>query len=80
MDRVEPTPAKSTEWNAEPWDDDALSMLQDHVEREPFLVRISAAKRLRDQVERDARLAREGRVSAARVAQSLGAQTTGRAA
>ena len=39
-------------------------MLDDYVESEPFLVRISAAKRLRDRVERDARLAREGRVTA----------------
>ena len=47
---------------------------------EPFLVRISAAKRLRDRVERDARGAREGRVTAARVAQSLAALTAGQAA
>jgi chlorophyllide a reductase subunit Z len=79
MDRVEATPTKSAEWNAEPWDDDALAALESHVEREPFLVRISAAKRLRDRVERDARQAREGRVSAARVAQSLAA-LAGRAA
>jgi 3,8-divinyl chlorophyllide a/chlorophyllide a reductase subunit Z len=48
-----------------------VQLLDEYVEREPFLVRISAAKRLRDRVERDARLAREGRVTASRVAQSL---------
>ena len=54
-------------------------LLDEHVESEPFLVRISAAKKLREQVERDARSAREGRVTAERVAQSL-SKTTGRAA
>jgi chlorophyllide a reductase subunit Z len=77
MDRVEPTPAAAAEWNADPWDDDALAALNAQVEKEPFLVRISAAKRLRDQVERDARLAREGRITALRVAATLQA---GRAA
>jgi chlorophyllide a reductase subunit Z len=80
MDRVEATPVKAGEWSAGPWDDDALELLEDYVETEPFLVRISAAKRLRDRVERDARLAREGRVSAARVAASLAAMSTGKAA
>jgi chlorophyllide a reductase subunit Z len=68
MDRVDATPARAT---ASPWDDDALALLDAHVEAEPFLVRISAAKRLRERIERDARAAREGRVSAARVAASL---------
>ncbi len=77
MDRVEATPAKHGDFNATPWDDDALEILQAHVEREPFLVRISAAKRLRERVERDARQDREQRVSAARVAQSLASVTAG---
>ena len=79
MDRVDPTPAKAAEWNADPWDDAALALLDEYVEAEPFLVRISAAKRLRDRVERDAREAREGRVSADRVRQSV-AQMQGQAA
>ena len=73
MDRVDPTPAKPGEWSADPWDEGALRLLDEYVESEPFLVRISAAKRLRDRVERDARHAREGRVTAARVAASLAA-------
>jgi len=71
MDKVEATPLRAAEWNADPWDDTALAALDAYVESEPFLVRISAAKRARDRVERDAKQAREGRVTAVRVAQSL---------
>jgi chlorophyllide a reductase subunit Z len=71
MDRVEATPARPGVWGAIPWDDDALQMLDEHLATEPFLVRISAAKRLRDRVEGEARAGREGRVTAERVAHSL---------
>jgi 3,8-divinyl chlorophyllide a/chlorophyllide a reductase subunit Z len=67
MDKVEPTPARP----AERWDADAAALLDRVVESEPFLLRISAAKRLRERVERDARDAGEARVSAARVMESL---------
>jgi chlorophyllide a reductase subunit Z len=71
LDRVEPTPARPTAWDAPSWNDDAQALLDAHVEREPFLVRISAAKKLRDRIERDARQAGEDRVAAARVAHTL---------
>ena len=71
MDRVDPTPASQGAWNAEPWDADASALFDEHVESEPFIVRISAAKRLRDQIERDARDAREGRITADRVRSTL---------
>ena len=71
LDRVEATPARPGVWGAVPWDDDALRLLEEHVDAEPFLVRISAAKRLRDRVETEARLGREGRVTAERVRHSL---------
>ena len=80
MDRAEATPTAQQDWNTGPWDAEAVAMLDERVEAEPFLVRISAAKRLRDQVERDARLAREGRVTAERVARSLAEMASGRAA
>jgi chlorophyllide a reductase subunit Z len=67
MDKVEPTPARP----AERWDPDAVALLDRMVESEPFLLRISAAKRLRERIERDARAAQEDRVTADRVALSL---------
>ena len=69
MDRVDPTPSRIAD--VAPWDDDARVLLDRHVDDEPFLLRISAAKTFRDRVEREARQANEGRVTAARVAASL---------
>jgi chlorophyllide a reductase subunit Z len=77
LDKVDATPAAHghrTENDARPWDDDAQAVLQDHVQAQPVLVQISAAKTLRDQTERDARMAGEARVTAQRVMQSLGIQ------
>ena len=65
MDRVEPTPARP----AMDWSEAASNQLDTVVAAEPFLVRISAAKRLRDRIERAARAAGEDDVSLDRVAQ-----------
>ena len=78
MDRVDPTPVRAEAWNADPWDEAALMILNEQVEAAPFLVRISTAKQLRDRIERDARAAQEGRITADRVRQSLA--LTGQAA
>ena len=78
LDRVEATPARRHE--ELPWDDDAKATLDDIVEREPVLVRISAAKRLRDATERAARRAGEGRITKVRVIQSKATLIEGRAA
>jgi 3,8-divinyl chlorophyllide a/chlorophyllide a reductase subunit Z len=75
MDRVEATPSRL---HAElPWDDDAKAALDAILDAQPVLIRISAAKRLRDRAERDARAAGEASVSAARLARARGALTEG---
>jgi 3,8-divinyl chlorophyllide a/chlorophyllide a reductase subunit Z len=77
MDKVEATPSKLTQSQTAPWDEDAHAALEAIVEREPILVRISAAKRLRDAIERDAEQAGEVRVTALRVARSKSNLATG---
>jgi chlorophyllide a reductase subunit Z len=68
MDKVDPTPARL---HAElPWDDDAKKAFDLIIEEQPILIRISAAKRLRDAAERSARQAGETRVTAKRIALS----------
>ena len=71
MDKVAATPARFGQPDAEPWDEEALRLLEQQVEREPFLVRISAAKRLRETIERETRAASEMRVTASRVRRTL---------
>ena len=50
MDKTEATPARLA--GALAWDDDARAALETLVEAQPVLVRISAAKQLRDAAER----------------------------
>ncbi len=72
MDRVEATPSRlHAERHAElPWDADAQALFERLVEAQPVLVRISAAKRMRDRAEQEARAAGEARVTVARVTRS----------
>ena len=65
MDRVEATPSRyrrELEWN-----DDAKARLDELIEAAPVIVRISAAKRLRDDAEREARRLGETKVDIAHV-------------
>jgi chlorophyllide a reductase subunit Z len=72
LDQVEPTLAR--EEAAPPvWEPEARALFDEHVETEPFLIRISAAKQLRERIEKDARREAEACVTAARVATSLAA-------
>jgi chlorophyllide a reductase subunit Z len=61
LDQVEATPSRLYQELA--WDDDAKQLLDSIVEAYPVLVRISAAKRLRDAAERAARQAGDERVT-----------------
>jgi chlorophyllide a reductase subunit Z len=72
MDRVESTPSRLH--RELPWSEPAQALLQRLLETEPVLVRISAAKRLRDAAERAAREAGEEQVSVERLRASRGAR------
>jgi chlorophyllide a reductase subunit Z len=65
LDRVEATPSRLH--RELPWTDGARAALDRLIEAQPVLVRISAAKRLRDAAERAARAAGESSVTAERV-------------
>ncbi len=69
LDEVDATLAK--EHREMPWDDDAKAKLDALVEAQPVLIRISAAKRLRDAAERAARRGGESRVTAELLADAL---------
>jgi chlorophyllide a reductase subunit Z len=70
LDRVDATPARA---RAEmPWEDEAKALMDRLLEAEPVLVRISAAKRMRDRAEADARDQSLPAVTAARLAALFG--------
>ncbi|OYX40253.1 MULTISPECIES: chlorophyllide a reductase subunit Z [unclassified Sphingomonas] len=69
LDQVEATPARMERELM--WEDEAKVELDAVVEREPVLVRISAAKRIRDAAERGARRAGEAKVTAERLALAI---------
>jgi len=78
MDKAEPTLSRI---HAElPWDEAANDDLERLVAAQPVVVRISAAKRLRDAAERTARQAGEERVTQARLAAANILVLEGRAA
>jgi len=68
---VEATPTLHVPSAVMPWDDEALARLDETVANEPYLVRISAAKRLRERAEADAREALEERVGLERLTSVL---------
>ena len=71
LDRVDPTPARRHDEIL--WSDEAKALLDEVLEAHPVLVRISAAKRLRDAAESGARRAGQERVTAESVKQARSA-------
>ncbi len=69
MDKVDPTPARNEAQLT--WDNDAKARLDQLVEAQPVLIRISAAKRLRDAAERTTRQRGETTVTADCLAEAL---------
>jgi len=67
MDKVDSTLARSKAANSFQWDGDAQTMVANYVQKQPVLVQISAAKQLRDRVERDTESSGEERVTVERV-------------
>ena len=61
LDRVEATPSRLEEAVTSPGTTTRRRLLDEMVRAQPVLVQISAAKRLRDRAERDARQAGEDR-------------------
>ena len=80
LDRVDATPVKAAGLRELPWDRDAQRRFDELIERQPVLVRISAAKRLREQTERLARSAGERRVRCEHVDEASTALRAGQAA
>jgi 3,8-divinyl chlorophyllide a/chlorophyllide a reductase subunit Z len=78
LDQVEATPSRLH--NQLPWDEDAKVALDQMIEAQPVLVRISVAKRLRDAAEREAQRAGDRRVTSVRVSQAHESLAQGRAA
>ncbi|MGC9268682.1 MAG: chlorophyllide a reductase subunit Z, partial [Acidiphilium sp.] len=69
LDKIDATLARAD--TADLWDAAALTALDRHLETEPFLIRISAAKRLRDRAEREARRDGSSRVTIAHLESAL---------
>ena len=78
MDAIEATPSRvagaesAADLAALTWDDDAHAQLEELIEAQPVLVRISAAKRMRDQAERSVRSQGGIRVTAAQLTTLFG--------
>ncbi len=71
MDKIEPTHARTA---APDWTAEAIELLDRHLMTEPYIIRISAAKHLRDRAERLAREAEASEVTATHVATCLAAR------
>jgi 3,8-divinyl chlorophyllide a/chlorophyllide a reductase subunit Z len=78
LDQVEATPSRLHQDLL--WDEDAKTALDEMIEAQPVLVRISAAKRLRDAAEREAKRVGDQRVTSTSVSRAREVLAQGRAA
>jgi 3,8-divinyl chlorophyllide a/chlorophyllide a reductase subunit Z len=77
LDRIDATPSRLNADRPISWDPAAHQMLEDLIEAEPVLVRISAAKQMRDRAERDARQSGRSVVELDRIAELFGQSKVG---
>ncbi|MEY4266411.1 MAG: chlorophyllide a reductase subunit [Pseudomonadota bacterium] len=77
LDRIDATPSRHVADKPMPWEAEAQVLLERLIEAEPVLVRISAAKRMRDRAERDAREAGDSHVKADRFIELFGQSKAG---
>ena len=80
LDRIDPTLSRAASDKPMPWGQEAQDLLERLIEAEPVLVRISAAKKLRDRAERDAREAGRASVEVDRLFELFGQSRAGVAA
>jgi chlorophyllide a reductase subunit Z len=72
MDKIEASPGRAVSESTIPWEPEAHERMQELLEQQPVLVRISAAKRMRDHAERDARETGRAQVEAQRFLELFG--------
>ena len=72
LDKIDATPSRVNADKPLSWTPEAHALLEELIEAEPVLVRISAAKQMRDRAERDARQMGNTVVEFARLAELFG--------
>jgi chlorophyllide a reductase subunit Z len=72
MDKIEGSLSRMAPDQSIPWEPEAQKLLEELLEQQPILIRISAAKRMRDQAERDARESGSSQVFAQRFTELFG--------
>ena len=77
LDKIEATPGRAASSETLAWEPGAHEMMEELLEAQPVLVRISAAKNMRDRAERDARETGRSSVEASRFAELFGLSTAG---
>jgi chlorophyllide a reductase subunit Z len=80
MDRIDATPSRASGAASMPWEPQAQRRLHELIDAQPVLVRISAAKQMRDRAEQDARAAGAQQVDVQRLNSLFGRSREGQAA